>query len=59
LREVGPQLAHFYPGLPALDSLSPVDIVAYLQWRHDALTAQPGDATDFDEDGMGDFDTGG
>jgi len=36
-----------------------VDIVAYLQWRHDALTAQSDDAVDFDEDGMGDFDTGG
>lgn len=36
--EVGPQLAAFFPGLPDLRQLSPVDITAYLLWRAEALT---------------------
>ncbi|MDG4784434.1 hypothetical protein O7626_00540 [Micromonospora sp. WMMD1102] len=57
MREYGPPLAHFYPGLPDPDSLSPVDIVAYLEWRRDVLTERPddGDAIDFDADGADDF----
>lgn len=48
--------------MPELVSLSPVDIVAYLNWRHDVLTAKPddgADAIDFDSDGAADFDAGG
>jgi hypothetical protein len=37
LREFGPPLAHFYPGLPKLESLSPVDIAAYWLWMDDAM----------------------
>jgi hypothetical protein len=44
LRVYGPPLARFYPGLPDLDSLSPVDIAAYWLWMDDALSNQGGDS---------------
>lgn len=40
LRDYGPPLARFYPGLPPLDSLSPVDIAAYWLWMDDALSGE-------------------
>lgn len=43
LREYGPPLARFFPGLPELDSLSPVDIAAYVLWMDDALSGEGSD----------------
>lgn len=42
-------MALFYPGLPNIRSLTPREIVSYLQFKHDVATGHSDDDEDFDE----------